>query len=121
MLPPAHFVVDVPREPASLAASRRIVGGYGELIGVRGLHDAQLLVTELITNALVHGRGVISLEILVEERAVRFEVRDAGGHGTAAAPSAHGAGWGLKLVAGLSDRWGTTGPGTRVWFTLPRV
>jgi anti-sigma regulatory factor (Ser/Thr protein kinase) len=96
------------------------VARYGQLLGSRRLHDAQLLVTELLTNAVVHGRGRIELAIEVHEDDVRFEVRDDGGHGVAASPSAHGAGWGLKLVAGLSDRWGTCGPGTRVWFEIAR-
>jgi anti-sigma regulatory factor (Ser/Thr protein kinase) len=82
-------------------------------------HDAALMVSELVTNAFLHGIGTISLRIDVEADAVRIEVSD---HGDAAltpspAPGAHG-GWGLRIVDQLADDWGVLAGSTKVWFKI---
>lgn len=86
---------------------------------------AQLLATELVTNAVVHVGSSIELQIDYSAQSVVVSVHD----GSRAAPhlppragnDATG-GRGLRIVADLSIDWGwelTTG-GKRVWFELGR-
>ncbi|MEV0667508.1 ATP-binding protein [Actinomadura luteofluorescens] len=88
-----------------------------------GLHDlaetARLLVSELVTNALVHGAGSVGLR-LIRGRTLLCEVHDDGAdlphlrHTEATDES----GRGLQLVGHLAARWGThrTAGGKVVWF-----
>ncbi|MFF0522899.1 SpoIIE family protein phosphatase [Actinomadura nitritigenes] len=79
----------------------------------------QLLVSELITNALLHGAGAIVLR-LIRGDALLCEVYDDGQdmphlrHADATAES----GRGLQLVSHIAARWGThrTDGGKVVWF-----
>jgi hypothetical protein len=84
--------------------------------------DAALLVTELVTNAVLHARTVIQVCLRKLENSVRLEVRD----GSAARPSLryHGpeatTGRGLAMVALLAESWGVdvVGDGKSVWAHL---
>lgn len=86
-----------------------------------------LLVSELVTNAVLHaGLGVgqrIRVRGDITEGAIRIEVID-GGTGTGIAlrdPKPDGGGWGLHLVDELAHRWGVAhAAGTHVWFELDR-
>jgi serine/threonine-protein kinase RsbW len=92
------------------------------------LENAQLVVSELITNSVRHS-GVADGEDLVVRLhlwrgACRLEVEDPGHDGVIAAQPPdmlNGAGVGLHLVQMLSERWGVVraakGP-TRVWAQL---
>jgi anti-sigma regulatory factor (Ser/Thr protein kinase) len=92
------------------------------------LDDAQLLVSELVTNSLLHSgmRGDVVVRVHLRRGLCRVEVEDAGCEGVVApsAPDpAAGSGLGLHLVQTLSRGWGvvrlaTDGP-TRVWLQLP--
>ena len=87
------------------------------------LAELRLLVSELVTNAVRHGRPVreeLELEVSLDRRRARVEVIN-GGHGFAPpeAPPDPGkpGGWGLVVVDRLSERWGVEGNGdTRVWL-----
>ena len=84
--------------------------------------DAALATTELVTNALLHGRPPIELRARLEDTEVRIEVRDRATyqprklrpHQT----DEHGRG--LHIVAALASQWGTrpTDHGKTVWCTL---
>ncbi|MBD0840015.1 MULTISPECIES: ATP-binding protein [unclassified Streptomyces] len=92
--------------------------------------DAVLLcVSELATNALLHGvppgRGFRLRLVLEADGALRVEVHDSGGGDplpTDGAPEAE-YGRGLLLVAALADKWGVgrRDPGKIVWceFAAP--
>ncbi|MER7869295.1 ATP-binding protein [Streptomyces cellulosae] len=89
-----------------------------------------LLVSELVTNAVVHTGcpAVLRLSLpgadAAEEVTVRLEVADSSGR--APVPRCAGdeatGGRGLALVDGLADRWGwtTEGAGKRIWCELDR-
>lgn len=90
--------------------------------------DAALVVSELVGNAVRHGRalpgGLLHACWDVAPGSVRVEVEDAG-DGPSRAPaapddSAEG-GRGLRLVQQLATRWGSarTLRGTAVWAELP--
>ena len=85
----------------------------------------QLAVSELVTNAVVHGHGPISVRAEHANCGVRIEVGD---HSLQAprmgAPSDEDSGaHGLPIVAAVAREWGWDGEadetGKRVWFTLP--
>lgn len=87
----------------------------------RRLCDAELLLTELVSNAVKYG-GDGHIEVILERDCGRFrgEVVDQGngftamlgGHPDVGTPG----GWGLRLVQKLSDRWGAHAGSTHVWF-----
>ena len=110
---------DLPRSPESVSAARRLVNGHTTSLGAQQRDDAALMVSELVTNALAHGLGAISLRIDFEAGAVRVEVADDGNVALAPSPDpgAHG-GWGLRIVEHLADDWGVREGSTKVWFRL---
>jgi anti-sigma regulatory factor (Ser/Thr protein kinase) len=81
----------------------------------------ELAVSELVSNAVVHGEGTIEVELTSDDEEVRLAVADAGGGQPvlrpATTPDARVGGWGLGLVDELADDWGTANDeaGTRVW------
>lgn len=90
----------------------------------RLVEAAALLVSELVTNAVIHARSEVDLVIGRQgSRAVlRVEVSD-----QSAEPPNLGSfdldtlsGRGLALVEALADRWGveTHSAGKRIWFEL---
>lgn len=78
-----------------------------------------LVVTELLTNALLHGREPVEVHASTADDHLRIEVHDSG----EAVPLQRRAdpsdvtGRGLMLVAGLVERWGVdqSGDGKFVW------
>jgi anti-sigma regulatory factor (Ser/Thr protein kinase) len=85
--------------------------------------DAQLLASELVTNAVRHGRGPIDMRAYVRDGFLRLEVWD---RDADEAPQARDAdpdaesGRGMELVEKLSSRWGWRSDNGRkvVWFDL---
>jgi anti-sigma regulatory factor (Ser/Thr protein kinase) len=109
----------LPRASASVAVARRIVEGHTPRLTDARREDAGLMASELVTNALRHGQGTVTLRIVDDGDALTVEVCDEG-HGTVAiADDAGGSGgWGLRIVEQLADGWGATMGSTRVWFRL---
>jgi anti-sigma regulatory factor (Ser/Thr protein kinase) len=121
--------LQLPPNPDSAARARRAVSELGQHLGGSQLRDVQLLVSELVTNAVRHARlnsrDVIGLLVEVSERALHVEVHDSGpGFEVEGRPRPNPglpSGWGLFLVEELADRWGVDlDTGTRVWFELDR-
>ena len=85
------------------------------------LDDLQLVISELVTNAVVHAGTRLRLVIHFDGRRVVTEVFDADARlpTPAASPDDVG-GRGLMLVDRLSDRWGSESftHGKRVWAEL---
>ncbi|MEG3626857.1 ATP-binding protein [Streptomyces poriticola] len=104
--------------------SRRALRGLLRHWGRPGQSDiAELLTSELVTNALVHTDRDAVLTATVGPRALRVEVRDFVGRFPrprvpACDDSTHGRG--LMLVQSLADAWGVRahGVGKAVWFEL---
>ena len=123
------FEIELPRALESAATARQAVGELSGSLPEDVLGDVRLLVSELVTNALRHAGLTdderIALAVGVTDTAVRVEVTDHGrGFDPRAVPSdpENAEGWGLYLVATLSDRWGAESDdrATRVWFELDR-
>ncbi|MEU1267848.1 SpoIIE family protein phosphatase [Streptomyces sp. NPDC005799] len=100
---------DLPGDPAIVAAARKEAARQ---LAEWGLDDlvftTELVVSELVTNAIRHAEGPIRLR-LIRERALICEVSDGG----ATAPhlrhprTTDEGGRGLLLVSQFSQRWGT--------------
>lgn len=82
--------------------------------------DARLIGSELVANAVAHGRPPILLTAELDDERLRLEVCDAGSGLPKVRPSGPGGGFGLPIVCRLADHWGTGGPPTRVWCELRR-
>ncbi len=84
--------------------------------------DACLVVTELVTNALVHGRSEAHLRLLHDEKCLRVEVADENTRLPMMAPPDPRSlsGRGLLMIASLVKTWGVerTASGKYVWAEL---
>jgi len=113
--------------PAAAATARReITRRLSARVAVNALEDVRLLLTELVTNALRHGKVTpedeIGVRAEVADGTVRIEVHDPGRDGEVEPrrPGARGGGYGLFLVDRLTNRWGVDQhDGTTVWAELP--
>lgn len=122
---PAESVGDwtLPREPRSVGRAREYARGQLLSWDLEPLVDtAELLVSELVTNALRYGEGDIRLRLLLD-RTLVCEVWDAGlvQPRRRRARDTDEGGRGLQLVGLLSAAWGSrrTPRGKTVWFELP--
>ena len=114
-----HLTADLPRRTTSIHAARQLVAIHVTGLSDARLADACLMVSELVTNALVHGTGAISLRIATESGRVTIEVADEGDGEVAIAPDPGAAGgWGLRVVDELADDWGSHAGSTRVWLSM---
>jgi two-component sensor histidine kinase len=119
----AGFSISLPRTPTAAAHARRAVAsGFGDLLGEESLDDVILVVSELVTNALLHGRGDIRLRISVDAQLITGAVSDDGrtfrGRPLEPDPARIG-GHGLRIVDRVAERWGQDGTSTNVWFEIP--
>ncbi|WP_037620667.1 SpoIIE family protein phosphatase [Streptomyces aureus] len=122
---PAESVGDwtLPREPRSVGRAREYARTQLVAWDLEPLVDtAELLVSELVTNALRYGEGEIRLRLLLD-RTLVCEVWDAGlvQPRRRRARDTDEGGRGLQLVGLLSAGWGSrrTPRGKTVWFELP--
>ena len=117
-------VMSVPSLPRSVGELRRFAVACSRDQGFTGDADAlALLVSEVATNALLHGRGDVRLSVLRDDGRLRVEVADGSNRlpeRREAGDDAQG-GRGLALLEELSDRWGVQvlpEQGKVVWFEL---
>jgi anti-sigma regulatory factor (Ser/Thr protein kinase) len=113
-------------DPRAAGTSRRFLRDFLAGAGISGelAATAELCLSELVTNAIVHAGSRFELRATLDT-ALTVSVRDRGGPAADAAPDAdpdplrvHGRG--LQLVEALADRWGSERDviGTSVWFSL---
>ncbi|MEK9519185.1 SpoIIE family protein phosphatase [Streptomyces sp. NPDC087908] len=122
---PSEAVGDwrLPREPRSVGRARELARTQLKAWDLEPLVDTvELLVSELVTNALRYGEGEIRLRLLLD-RSLVCEVWDAGlvQPRRRRAKDTDEGGRGLQLVGLLSSSWGSrrTPRGKTVWFELP--
>lgn len=125
--------LDIGADPAEVPRARRWarsqLAAHGIAVDEPLAETIILLISELVTNAVVHAGGPAVLRLLLPgpsgRGALRVEVADVSTH----APSPRHAededthGRGLELISGLADRWGwhREGPGKRIWCELDRL
>ncbi|MFC7493398.1 MULTISPECIES: response regulator [unclassified Nocardioides] len=123
--PSAASHLSLPSDPASVALTREHVRRQtGNWSIPRLTDDAVAIVSELVTNAIEHGRPGFDLRLeLRDRRVLRIEVGDHGiGTPEPQAPSLDAErGRGLFIVAALAVSWGilpSLGEGKIVWAEL---
>ncbi len=117
-------MLELPPTTDSVPTARRFVRNViGESDTVADIDTATLLVTEIVTNAVLHALTPMTVHVTVAADIVRIEVRD----GSVVAPrmrafSATAAtGRGLRLLESLAVRWGVRPEppkGKVVWFEV---
>ncbi|MBV9838115.1 MAG: ATP-binding protein [Solirubrobacterales bacterium] len=104
-------------------ARRLIDSSFGSTLQRAELESAKLCISELVTNALVHGRGTIRLRLALDEDKLLVEVIDEGAgfeREVRVEDFEQLGGWGLTIVDAVSSRWGVHDGTTHVWFELER-
>lgn len=119
--------------PESVGTGRHLVQRLLPQWGLEDLVDvAALLVSEALSNAVIHAGTTVTLDVYTDERLV-IEVRDTDPTAVLTPVAAAGlaalmrepdltaeSGRGLLLIANLADRWGIEQEvaGKTVWFSL---
>ncbi|MFD4995231.1 ATP-binding protein [Streptomyces buecherae] len=127
---PRHEVFRLPAERAAVSDARRRVRSWltCQQVSEDARDMAQLVISELFTNAVVHtDSSSIACVLQAIPGQLRIEVRDQGGSATRPTPRDAAAGdesgRGLLLVESLADTWGVVlgerGQGRTVWAALP--
>ena len=109
--------------PAAAAAARRFVSGCLAGVSEDAVANAELVVSELVTNSILHAGTPVRIGVKQVGTVVRLEVGDQDHHRPE--PKRHspeaGTGRGLQLVEALALAWGVdSGPdGKTVWADVP--
>lgn len=96
-------------EPDAVPVARRFTAAALAAVACPSLRaDAELVVSELVTNAILHGTGPIALRVAAQQDGVRIEVQDATRTAPVRAIASVDAmtGRGIALVESLARRWG---------------
>ena len=116
----AGFLQDDRSPSAARVFARDTLGGWGCSLTL--IDTAELLVSEVVTNAVRHARTSVELVIARLSDRVRFEAWDDGDGSPVVihADSMDESGRGVWLVETLSTDWGFLFQGRRkgVWFEL---
>lgn len=122
--PLAEVRVTLTAEGGSCARARQVVRDAASSWGLSEdlSDDAQLVVTELVSNGIDHGEGLITLTVSRKTDGMLVEVHDESPKQPQLRPvdPSSARGRGMQLVQALSVRWGTTpGDGGKVvWAEL---
>lgn len=119
--------IELPRDLTAPAIARRFVEENRDHLDPSLISDAQLLVTEIVTNAVRYGRDKITLAFSVESPGLGVAVGDAGRElptvPTGSMPDLDRTGGrGMYIVDALATHWGVETDdrteGKVVWFQL---
>ncbi len=120
--------IEIPADVHAPEAARNIVAALlpawdlGDLIS-----DAQLIASELVTNAYRHAQGTAGFELLLVQRdaGVRIALADGSSIKPVIAELSHErpSGRGMMLVSALCTEWGSESRdgGKQVWADLDRT
>ena len=114
-------------DPAVVTTARHALDRLANLLPPEKLEDVRLVVSELVTNSILHAGlspdDQISLTVAVSGGSVRGRVCDPGrGFEMPSDPGPRSdlsGGWGLPIVEMISDRWGVErNRHACVWFEI---
>ncbi|HVF33412.1 MAG TPA: response regulator [Acidimicrobiales bacterium] len=115
-----------PADLKSARTARRFVAGVLDAWGLDALQDgAALLVSELVTNAVVHAHSTVELAVHLRPERIRIEVVDTARDHVRRrdAKDDEQSGRGMALIEALAVAWGidTLLSGKSVWFEMERA
>jgi anti-sigma regulatory factor (Ser/Thr protein kinase) len=123
-LPEASLHAVLPCDLTSAGRARRILARQCRAAGVCGdaADTAELLVSEVVANAVLHGRSEVRLSVRADAHCVRVSVGDDNSRHPRVRERDPGAldGRGLAIVDCAATRWGVDDDdlGKVVWFEL---
>ena len=114
----------LPGVPSSAGKARALVGEALSGLSAEVRLVAELLVSEVVTNAVLYAKTRVELGIRMSRATVRISAADGSAVIPALKAPATGdavSGRGLTLVDRLASAWGCerVGEGKRIWFELP--
>jgi anti-sigma regulatory factor (Ser/Thr protein kinase) len=116
--------VELPRDASAPSRARHLIGELGaHQLDPSELDRAKVVVSELVTNAVLHGQGRIALRASLNQDRLLVEVIDEGSGFERVArdltfEDLHGRG--LNIVDSEASRWGLHEGTTHVWFEIER-
>ena len=118
---PVEEALTLPSDARAPGAARRFVRRLAWIGEPRDV--VELLVSELVTNAVRHARGDIEVRIGTIRDRIRVGIGDASPTRPAIRDPNLEGGHGLRLVEVLADRWGVDqrAGGKTVWFEVLAV
>jgi anti-sigma regulatory factor (Ser/Thr protein kinase) len=120
--------ISLPARPDSVRHARHFVADAAGRAGFEPdtIDLVAIAASELVTNAVVHGRGPISVRTVLDASSLRIEVQDTASDlpHRVTTDDARIGGRGLAIVDAFSGEWGCTvvrgASGKSVWFTMER-
>ena len=123
----SNISITFPADRTAPAFARRTIAEFiAEHDASRLASDAELLTSEIVTNSVRHAgldrSDLIGLNLDLTDERMRVSISDGGAGFDPDAPRPRElGGWGLILVARISDRWGVDRNAPNVvWFELDR-
>lgn len=113
----------LPAEPQTTARARHALLRTCRAWQIADTSAAELVISELVSNAVMHGRGRVDLRIQDTGDGLRIEVEDGNPAPPVMRESSRGAsgGFGLHIIDHLADwGWRPSGTGKIVWARLRR-
>jgi anti-sigma regulatory factor (Ser/Thr protein kinase) len=129
-MPPVTLELELKRNLEAPSVARAVTGSRcdGLELGASQCHTLVLLVSEIVSNAVLHSQAPADTPIVLTtsftEDTIRVTVTDTGNGFTPVRrkPGTTDGGYGLYLLDRAARRWGVDRVGgTRVWFELPRT
>lgn len=121
-------VLELPSDLDAPATARRFVKEHASHLPLDLVRDAELLVSEIVTNAIRHGQPSVSLQLRLDPPGIGVSVHDHGDvdampAGDTPVPDVNQPGGrGLLIVRTVATEWGIVPsdppPGKTVWFRL---
>lgn len=119
------LVLDLKRDASAPSVARAAITGLCERIELSGARcqTLLLLVSEVVTNAVVHSKAPsvapIQFRVDSDDERVRVVVHDHGPEFNPPSTPGERGGWGLRLLDSQAKTWGVERhDGTLVWFEL---
>jgi anti-sigma regulatory factor (Ser/Thr protein kinase) len=122
--PLSSLTLRLPARADAAAVARRTLHDLCRHAPDHLLYDAQLLTSEIVTNAVRHASGILTIAIECDRRQLAVAVSDESPDVPVVRESGDEdlGGRGMRLVAHLASAWGSTprpdGTGKVVWFRL---
>jgi anti-sigma regulatory factor (Ser/Thr protein kinase) len=125
-----HEHLELPFAPEAVRRARSFVRECAPGMSPGAIANAELLVSEIVTNAVLHGAPDLGVTVAVEHGEMTVRVADGDSRVPTRRDQARAdatSGRGLRLVEALSVAWGVevapAGRGKTVWFrvTEPRT
>jgi anti-sigma regulatory factor (Ser/Thr protein kinase) len=108
--------------PRAPSYARRFVASVTEgIVDEQRKHDLEVLVSEVVSNGVLHAETTMELVVATRDGIVRVELVDRGPGSPHLRPDpGPTGGYGLRIVAGLARRWGVDPhpSGKSVWFEI---